>query len=381
MFPANFSEVIMQNEIELILSIAKHFRTEGAIVQAYRYGSGHINDTYRLDTAPEGGTSYLLQRINRFIFPDAQNLMENVDLVCRHLQTKLAHLGKKEVQRKTLTIIPTHTNQLFYKDTNGESWRMFWLIENTHSVDVVTTKMQAYAAGIAFGSFQRELADLDAKKIHVVLPRFHDIEHRLENLHKALRAHRKGRAKEEAVEVLLREIASRETAMCQDFLQRIVSASPLRIIHNDTKFNNVLLDRDDQPQCVIDLDTVMPGYVAFDFGDAIRTIINRGREDERDLNKVKLNVPLYEAYVKGYLEKAGAFLTDGEIESLLYGVYLLPFMQVVRFLTDYIEYDPYYKTQFSNHNLVRAQAQFKLLTELESQRDKLRSIIQHAITS
>ncbi len=169
--------------------------------------------------------------------------------------------------------------------------------------------------------------------------------------------------------------------MCQDFLQRIVSASPLRIIHNDTKFNNVLLDRDDQPQCVIDLDTVMPGYVAFDFGDAIRTIINRGREDERDLNKVKLNVPLYEAYVKGYLEKAGAFLSDGEIESLLYGVYLLPFMQVVRFLTDYIEYDPYYKTQFSNHNLVRAQAQFKLLTELESQRDKLRSIIQHAITS
>lgn len=371
----------MENESALILHCARHFQTVGQIVQARRFGSGHINDTFRLDTARESEPSYLLQRINRFIFPNAQQLMENMELVCHHLQHKLAHLGKAEVQRRTLTIIPTQDGQLYHQDATGDSWRMLQLIKDTHSVDVVELPAQAYAGGAAFGTFQQQLADLDAKKLHVLLPRFHDIDYRLENLSNALLAHPAGRATEPAVQQLLIEMEIRKDDMRRNFQERIVASSPLRIIHNDTKFNNLLLDKNDQPQCVIDLDTVMPGFVAFDFGDAIRTIINRGKEDDPELSNVLLNIPLFEAYTKGYLQEARSFLTDSEMDSLFYGVYVLPFMQILRFLTDYIAYDPYYKIHYPTHNLVRAKAQFKLLTELESNRAALRSILQKATIS
>ncbi|PVH26716.1 phosphotransferase enzyme family protein [Sphingobacterium corticibacter] len=365
----------MENENDLILSIAAHFQTEGVISQVKRFGSGHINDTFRLDTEKVGDPSYLLQRINRFIFPEPQHLMDNMDLVCGHLQTKFAHLGKEQVQRRTLTIIPTKHSKLYHEDAQGDSWRMLLLIENTHSVDLVRSPAQAYAGGAAFGAFQRQLADLEAKKLHVLLPRFHDVDYRLENLRNALITHPMGRTVEPEVQKLLQAMEIRETDMRRDFIERIVTVSPLRIIHNDTKFNNLLLDQDDRPQCVIDLDTVMPGYVAFDFGDAIRTIINSGQEDDPALENITLNIPLFEAYTNGYLQEAGSFLTEPEMDSLLYGVYLLPYMQILRFLTDYIEYDPYYKTEYPSHNLVRAQAQFKLLTELEAHRTRLQYIL------
>ncbi len=371
----------MENETDLILSIAAHFQTEGVISQVKRFGSGHINDTFRLDAVKEDDPSYLLQRINRFIFPDPQHLMDNMNLVCGHLQFKFAHLGKEQVQRQTLTIIPTKQSTLYYEDAQGDSWRMLLFIKNTHSVDLVRLPAQAYAGGAAFGAFQRQLADLDAEKLHVLLPRFHDIDYRLENLSNALIAHPTGRTMEAEVQKLLQEMEKRKPDMRQDFNERIVNASPLRIIHNDTKFNNLLLDQNGQPQCVIDLDTVMPGYVAFDFGDAIRTIINSGQEDDPDVENITLNIPLFEAYTNGYLQEAGSFLTETEMDSLLYGVYLLPYMQILRFLTDYIEYDPYYKIQYPSHNLVRAQAQFKLLTQLEAQRPILQSILQQAAIS
>lgn len=371
----------MGNDTDVILKLAAHFQTAGKVVKAYRYGSGHINDTFRLDTTDASGSSYLLQQINRFIFPDVQKLMENMALVCHHLQDKLAHLGTAALQRKTLTIIPTTDGKLFYVDEAGYSWRMIQFIKDTHTVDVVVEPAQAYSGGAAFGEFQRQLADLDVQKLHIVLPRFHDIDYRLENLKKALFAHPHGRAEEADVQALLTELESRESAMRRDFQERIVASSPLRIIHNDTKFNNVLLDKNDEPQCVIDLDTVMPGFVAFDFGDAIRTIINRGREDDQELSNVTLNMLLFEAYAQGYLQEAGSFLTDTEMDSLLYGVYLLPYMQTIRFLTDYIEHDPYYKIQYPTHNLVRAKAQFKLLTELESHRNELHAILQQSAIS
>ncbi|WP_166333325.1 phosphotransferase enzyme family protein [Sphingobacterium chungjuense] len=371
----------MKNETDLILSIAAHFQTEGVISHVKRFGSGHINDTFRLDTAEGQTPPYLLQRINRYIFPNVQRLMENMKLVCDHLQRKLKHLSKDEVQRQTLTIIPTTSGKLYYEDKSGDCWRMLLLIEDTYSVDVVSVPNQAYAAGRAFGDFQHQLADLDAKKVHVLLPRFHDIDYRLENLSNALVAHPSGRTSEPEVQKLLHAMESRKEGMRRDFNKRIVTVSPMRIIHNDTKFNNLLLGQDGQPQCVIDLDTVMPGYVAFDFGDAIRTIINSGPEDNPDLENITLNMPLFEAYTNGYLQEAGSFLKTAEVESLLYGVYLLPYMQILRFLTDYIEYDPYYKIQYPSHNLVRAQAQFKLLTELEAQRPVLQSILQQAAIS
>ncbi|MCL7987512.1 aminoglycoside phosphotransferase family protein [Sphingobacterium sp. lm-10] len=371
----------MGNNTDRILNIAEHFQIAGKMERAHRFGSGHINDTYRLDTSEMVGPSYLLQRINHFIFPDVQKLMENMVLVCEHLQGKLAHLGQEEVQKKSLTIIPTKDGKLYYEDEGGNSWRMLQLIKDTHSVDTVKLSEQAYAGGAAFGEFQRQLSDLDARKLHIVLPRFHDIDYRLENLNKALLAHPVGRATEPDVQRLLKEIGSRESVMRQEFQEYIVESSPLRIIHNDTKFNNILLDKNDEPQCVIDLDTVMPGFVAFDFGDAIRTIINRGQEDDPDLNHVTLNIPLFEAYAQGYLQEAGSFLTDAEIDSLFYGVYQLPFMQTLRFLTDYIENDPYYKIQYPTHNLIRAKAQFKLLTELELNRTELHSILLRSVIS
>jgi len=250
---------------------------------------------------------------------------------------------------------------------------VFILIPDTRSYDILETTDQAFSGGMAFGQFQKQLSDLDPTTIVEVLPNFHNIEFRMNNLREAIANDRVGRVAE--VQDLLDYIFEREDKMRTILELGRANKLPLRITHNDTKFNNVLLDSNDQVQCVIDLDTVMPGYVAYDFGDAIRTIINSAAEDEADVSKIVLNVPLFEAFTAGYLSEAKEFLSEIEVESLIHGVHLLPYMQAVRFLTDYIDGDTYYKIGYPEHNLVRTKAQLKLVQELEANHKVLTDIL------
>jgi serine/threonine protein kinase len=358
-------------------SVVSQFDISGQFKNIEKFGSGHINDTFKVSIGG-GNVSYLLQKINHHIFPNIEGLMQNIQLVTDHLKKVLD--GKVDnVNKHTLTIIPCRNGKRYYKDPSGDFWRMFILLDNVKSYDIVETYQQAYAGGRAFGQFQKQLSTLDARQIIEVLPNFHNIDFRLDNLQKAIEANKANRLSE--VEDLLAFIDSRKDRMRTILLMAENNELPLRITHNDTKFNNVLLDENDNVQCVIDLDTVMPGYVAYDFGDAIRTIINSAAEDEKDLSKVQLNIPLYQAYAEGYIAEANEFLTEKEIESLFYGVLLLPFMQAVRFLTDYIDGDLYYKIHYLDHNLVRTRSQIKLVQELETNEEFLREILNKTLAS
>lgn len=361
-----------------LLESANNFKLDGAVIEAIPFGSGHINDTFKIVTDSDGAPYYLFQKINHHIFRDVKGLMDNIDAVCNHLKEKYAYLGEDEVLKRTMTIIPTKSGDLFYQDGAGNFWRAFVLIRDTKSYDVLETEGQAYSGGMAFGQFQKQLSDMDATTLVEVLPDFHNIEFRLNNLKAAIEKDPLDRVAE--VTDILDFIFERESKMRTILESGRRGELPLRITHNDTKFNNVLLDQEDNVQCVIDLDTVMPGYVAYDFGDAIRTIINSAAEDEADTDKVVLNIPLFKAYTEGYLHEAKDFLTEEEIESLIHGVLLFPYMQAVRFLTDYIEGDHYYKTKYEEHNLVRTKSQLKLVHELEEHLGELESIISETVS-
>ena len=361
--------------------VAGEFNIKGSVVAVSAFGSGHINDTFRVVTDRHEGGPYLLQRINRHVFKDVAAVMNNITRVTNHLKVRYAAELKAEqdIDRRVLTLIPTKGNTFYREDERHNCWRMFMLLDGTRSYDIVETPQQAREGGRAFGQFQRLLADLDVSLIHEVLPGFHHIGKRLAQLERAVSVDAVGRTSQ--VQRELAFIEERKQRMHAILDMAAQGRLPVRITHNDTKFNNVLLDADDRAQCVIDLDTVMPGYVAYDFGDAIRTIINRAAEDEADLKKVQLNIPLFEAYAEGYFEEAHQFLTADEVDSLMKGVLLFPYMQAVRFLTDFLEGDHYYKVHHPLHNLQRTRAQLKLVAELELHDAELRKIIAHVSNS
>ena len=358
-----------------VSTLAGEFNIEGNVTNVSPFGSGHINDTYRVITDQPNAKRYLLQRINHHVFKDVVAVMQNIQLVTQHLKSKYSELDGqgRRLEEKVLTLIQTKHGASYHRDEAGNYWRMFILLANTRSYDIVETPRQAREGGRAFGQFQRLLADLDVGLIHEVLPNFHHIGKRLDKLKEAVANDVVSRRQEVSDELAF--IMDREKRMHTILDMGEQGLLPVRITHNDTKFNNVLLDEDDKSQCVIDLDTVMPGYVAYDFGDAIRTIINCAAEDEADLGKVKLNIPLFEAYTEGYFEEAHPFLTQPEVDSLIEGALLLPYMQAVRFLTDYLEGDHYYKIHHPNHNLQRTKAQLKLVEQLEVHESQLRQII------
>jgi len=375
----NEFEIMSTKKTENSIKSAKNFKLEGEIIDSVPFGSGHINDTFKITTSSPLNNLYLLQRINHHIFQNVDGLMNNIECVCNHLKKKLAHLGENEVLKRTMTIVQTLDNKNYFQDDNGDYWRVFHLIPNTRSYDILETQEQAYSGGMAFGQFQKQLSDLDPQNIVEILPNFHNIEFRLNNLRESIKNNPVNRV--EAVQPLLDYIFEREEKMRTVLELGRSNLLPLRITHNDTKFNNVLLDANDKVQCVIDLDTVMPGYVAYDFGDAIRTIINSAAEDEADVSKIVLNIPLFQSFAAGYLSEAKEFLTDTEIDSLIPAVHLLPYMQAVRFLTDYINGDTYYKIAYPEHNLVRTKAQLKLVHELEINHDKLTAILAENLMS
>jgi Ser/Thr protein kinase RdoA (MazF antagonist) len=354
-----------------IKKIVSHFFIQGIVVTCKPFGSGHINDTYRITT--DTGNSYLLQRINHFVFKDVAGLMNNLVIVTSHLKEKLRAAPGADPEKEVLTLIENNEGGYCVEDETGNYWRVFLFLSNTKSYDQVLTEQQAFEGGKAFGRFQAMLADLDPALIVDTIPNFHNIEFRLANLDNAIAINSVNRLQEVSPEIAL--INKRRTEMNTILQLGRAGVLPQRIIHYDTKFNNVLLDENDHAQCVIDLDTVMPGYVAYDFGDAIRSIINTAPEDESNLDLIQLNTHLFAAYVKGYLKHTINFLTEAEVNSLINGVLLLPYMQGVRFLTDYLNGDIYYKIHSPSHNLQRAKAQLQLFKRLEESEAALNEII------
>jgi Ser/Thr protein kinase RdoA (MazF antagonist) len=351
------------------IELANQFQLDGTPETAAPLGAGLINDSYLVRTKEADKPDYLLQRINHSIFKDVELLQNNILHVTNHIRKKLAEKGEKDLSRKTLTIIPAKDGKLFVKD--GENyWRVYLFISGGKSFDAITPEL-AYETGKAFGEFQGYLADIP-EKIEETIPNFHNMEFRLEQFHDAVKDDAAGRVA--ANKEMIDEIEKRAEKMTKAERLGREGTLPKRINHCDTKVNNVMFGEDGKILCVVDLDTVMPGYVLSDFGDFIRTGANTGEEDEADLSKVGVNVAIFEAYAKGYLETA-KFLSPLEIENLPYGAQLLTYMQTVRFFTDYLNGDTYYKIKSPEHNLQRTKAQFKLLRDLEEKEEQLKAII------
>lgn len=356
--------------------ILANFCMAGFACEIVPYGSGHINTTFHIKNGDITAPDYLLQRINSHIFKDVPSLIENINTVSGHLRNKLFPIYGDETEQRVLTLVETKNHQYYFEDGNENFWRLYLYLKNTNSYDVIETENQAFQAGSAFGKFQSLLADLDPKALTETIPDFYNLENRLNNFQRALNEGVKDRVRECFNEI--RYINEHASAMCTTF-RFGKNMLPLRITHNDTKFNNVLFDKNDIAQCIIDLDTVMPGYLAYDFGDAMRTVANTAAEDEQDLNKIDINISLFEAYTNGYLNEAMSFLTNIEIDSLTDWVLLVTYMQAVRFLTDYIEGDKYYKVHFPAHNLQRTRAQIALLEKLLANYDILNNIVQNKV--
>ncbi len=356
-------------EISNLKDIVTHFIGSEEKIDVQPLGRGHINDSYKVKA---GEKEYVLQRINHHIFKNVPELQSNILRVTMHIRQKLMNAGVEDIDRKVLTLVPTPDGKLYFQDNDGDYWRLMDFIKDSKSYDEINPEL-AYRAGLAFGEFQKMLADLPGGPLFETIPNFHNIESRLATFREAVAANKVGRLAE--VGDLVNELEARADDMCKAEQMHREGKLIKRTNHCDTKVNNVLFDNNDQVLCVVDLDTVMPGYVLSDFGDFIRTGANKGAEDDKDLYNVALDLGIFEGYTKGYLEKAVSFLTDVEIENLAFGAKLLTYMQTVRFLTDYIEGDTYYKIAYGNHNLIRSKAQFKFLQCLEQDFDKMQEIV------
>lgn len=355
---------------EKYLQILSRFGIKENILSIEPFGNGHINDTLKVTT--EAGTpGYVLQRINHHIFTNVEMLQNNIHTVTSHIRAKLQERGEEDIDRKVLTFLPADDGKRYCFD--GESyWRVCLMIPRSRSLEEVNPS-SSYEAGRAFGDFQSMLSDLPEGALGETIPNFHNMEFRLQQFYEAVQANAAGRADE--VKDLIDEIEKRAEEMCvQEELYREGKLKK-RTNHCDTKVNNILFDEDGKVLCVIDLDTVMPGFVLSDIGDFIRTGANTGAEDDEQLDRVGVNMEIFKAYTRGYMEKAKSFLTPLEIGLLPYGGRLLTYMQTVRFLTDYLNGDTYYKTHKPKHNLIRTRAQFKLLQSLEAHADEMNAFM------
>lgn len=349
---------------------ARAFAIDGSLVAAAPYGSGHINDSYKVSFDCPGAPAHLLmQRINHRIFHDPVSLMDNIERVTTHVASRIN--GAPDAYRRVLTLIPTRAHGGFlHIDSDGNYWRAYRFVEHTATYNSVHSPEQAHQAGRAFGEFQNQLADLAAPRLHDTIPNFHHTPSRFAALERAIEADPANRA-----------------AACQAEIQFALDRKPLttvlldahlpeRVTHNDTKINNLLFDEvTGESICVIDLDTVMPGLSAYDFGDLVRTSTAPVAEDEQDLSRVEMQFPLFEALTRGYLSTAGSFLTPDEKRSLAVAGNLITFEIAIRFLTDHLNGDTYFKVHRPNHNLDRTRTQFKLLSSLEQNAPRIERLL------
>ncbi len=334
------------------------------------FGNGHINDT---TLAKKGKQSYVLQKINTNVFKNPDEMMDNIFSVTEHLRQKINEAGG-DCERETLHFISTKDGKPYYRADDGACFRMYKLVDRSIAYEESPAPMQFYGAARAFGRFQNMLADFPADKLYETIPHFHDTPSRLAALRKAVEEDVCGRLESCREEVDYALLQADETGIVSEEMKK--GTVPCRVTHNDTKLNNVLFDTETEKAiCVIDLDTVMPGSLLYDFGDALRYGANTAAEDETDLDKVTFDLELFKAFAKGFLEEVKDSMTEKEIELLPFSAKLMTFECGIRFLTDYLNGDTYFKIKYDTHNLDRARNQLKLCRDIDAKRPEMEQII------
>ncbi len=363
----------MKTDIE---AIAAHFRIPGLFIGGEPFGSGHIHDTYVLTYDQDGtATRYLLQQINHAVFRDPAALMENVRRITDHLRKKLHSLGEEDLNRKVLSCIFTHEDYPYYRNDRGNYWRALNFIEGAYIHETLKIPEIAYEIAKAFGFFQKMLLDFPGSCLHETIPDFHNTPKRLQVFEEAVETDPCERVASVKKEI---EFAFDHRSLA-DLLIRPQEKGelPVRIVHNDAKITNVMLDNaTGKGLVVIDLDTVMPGTILYDFGDMVRTATCPVEEDETDLSKVNIQMPFFEAVVHGYLESAGNFLTNAEKQYLTSSGKVIAFEQGIRFLTDYLSGDIYYRIHYRDQNLDRCRTQFKIVESIVAQEDRMEHLVE-----
>ena len=363
----------MKSSMELTKVISA-FNLEGELQECIVFGNGHINDTFRLTFETEQGTRrYILQKMSSVVFKKPVELMENISNVTAWLKKKIRENGG-DTERETLNLVMTEEGLPYHVDKEGGYWRVYKFIEGATCYDAVKNDDDFYQSAVAFGHFQRLLADYPAETLHETIPNFHNTPDRMRIFREAVQRDECGRAAGVQEEIRFIEEHEKLSHVLYDLLEE--GKLPLRVTHNDTKLNNIMIDdATGKAICVIDLDTVMPGLSAHDFGDSIRFGASTGAEDERDLSKISCDLHLYEVYTKGFIEGCGGALTETELDMLPWGAVLMTFENGIRFLTDYLEGDHYFKIHRDGQNLDRCRTQLKLVSDMEEKMQQMQQIV------
>ncbi len=357
--------------------IGASFGLRGRFFDGSPHGSGHINDTYAVRFDDRGNqVRYILQRVNRAVFKDVPAVMENVDRVTRHIRASLEERDVPDRSRRAMNLLPTCDGRIYHVDVRGDYWRAYDFVEGATSYDVLTTHDQAYEVARAFGTFQTILADLPDPPLHETIPRFHDGPDRFRAFVDAVEQDPLNRAAGARSEI---EFLVESEATLDRFPALVSSgAVPLRVTHNDCKSNNVLIDDvTGEGICVIDLDTLMPGLVHYDFGDMVRTGTCAVAEDWQNLDDVHMDLERFEHLTRGYLSSASGFLTSAEVDQLAVSGQAITLTLGARFLTDHLLGDTYFKTHRPNHNLDRCRVQFELVRSMAAQEAAMHAVVKH----
>lgn len=364
-----------------IPEVVRNFQFEGELQKIIPWRFGHINDTYILHFKKEKGLiqRYILQRINQNVFKHPEQLMSNVERVTAHLRQKILSSGG-DPRRETLNLISTKNGSAFHKTKDCGYWRAYDFIEAAKTYEIPASPEHVYKAAKAFGKFQKQLSDFPAASLFETIPNFHHTQKRFEAFIQAVKRDAMNRAKNVCQEIEFVKKREAETGIIVNLLEK--GELPTRVTHNDTKFNNVMIDdATGEAICIIDLDTVMPGSSLYDFGDLVRSSASPAAEDEKDLSKIFVDLGIFERIVSGFLESAGDILTPSEIKLLPFGAKLMTFECGMRFLTDYLEGDVYFRIHREGQNLDRCRTQFRMVAEMEEKSERLRKIVEERCQS
>lgn len=370
-----------EKSLEIAVEALKSMKFDGDVINVKSFGSGIINDTFLVTCKNNKGNEnkYILQKINSSIFKNVEKLMENYCGVCDYLKKIVSENGG-DVERETITVVPTNSGKSYLKDSLDNYWRAIKFISDTVTYDVAESAEDFYKVGKAFGEFQNKLAGYNAENLYESIPNFHNTKERFKTFLLAIennKARRLESVRSEVDFILERE---KDTSILLDLYEN--GELPLRVTHNDTKISNILMDDNTKNGiCIIDLDTIMPGLSLYDFGDAIRSGATHALEDEKDLDKVYVDLEFFEAFTKGFLEGTNSSLTEKEIEMLPMGAKVITLEQAIRFLTDYLDGDVYYKTSYSNQNLDRTRTQLKLVKDIEEKWNELNNIVNKYVSN
>ena len=359
-----------------VQSLGQNFQVEGDFHGAEPFGSGHINDTYRACYRDRDITrDYLLQRINHHVFKSPEKVMENMQKVTAHLWEKIRQAGEEDPGRRCLRLISKHEGDYLHQDSDGNYWRAMDCISGVETFDTVQNPEQAYEAARAFGRFQRLLLDFPVSDLHDTIPDFHHTPRRFQRFLEVIREDPANRAAATVAEIQFLQERQGQASRLLDL--HSAGNLPLRVTHNDTKLNNVLFDGGTgEGICVVDLDTVMPGLAAYDFGDLVRTAATTAAEDEADLSRVRMDLGLFRELVRGYLDAVGGALEEAEVRNLAFSARLITLEIGMRFLTDHLEGDVYFKVHRVGHNLDRARNQFALVRSMEAQASEMEQVVE-----